>query len=76
MYELVKLRQELETEREMRQKLESKVSRQSQTIKKLKVKTPSKENTLKNPSIRLEIGAGTKGKYISAVGEFKVCEIG
>ena len=71
MYEMVKLRQELETERRMRRKLESKVSCQSQTIKELKVKTLSIEDTLKNPPIRLDVEAVTTGKYISTQGELK-----
>jgi len=73
MYELVKLRQELEAERGKTHILESKISRQSQKIKNLKVKTHSKQDTLKTPPIRLKIEAVTKGKYISSLGEFKVC---
>src|SRR6218665_264439 len=66
MYELMMLRKELETEQGMRQMLESKV-------KELEVKTPSRNDTLKSPPIRLEIEAVPKGNYISALGEFKVC---
>jgi len=67
MNELMKLRQELETERGMRRKLENKISRQSKKIKELKVKTPSQEDTLKTPPIQLKIEA------VTTLGESKVC---
>lgn len=75
MYELGKLKQELEREREMRRKLESRLSRQSRKIKELKLSKTSKEETLKNPPIRLRLETVTKGNYISTLSEYEICHI-